>query len=306
MNLRDLSYIQALARTGHFGQAAELCNISQPTLSSQIKKLETELGVTLFERDNRSVRLTDVGREIVDLAGDALSSVDNIRVTAKASSDPLSGEFNLGTIPTIAPYIVSQIFNQARGALPNLSLKFREDITDSLNHALLSGEIDAAILATPPETSKFDVIPLYDEPFWVIYPKDHSLDRISRISTANLPPDELLLLTEGHCFRDQALDLCELNAAPEKSAIRVTSLETLVSMVIAGMGVTLVPVMALGGRRVDDPAVRTQKLIDSAAYRRVYLTFRKTFPRRDLLETLADLICASLPDSVAKVRSTSD
>lgn len=298
MNIRDLNYVRTVAKLKHFGKAAAACNVSQPALSSQIKKLETELGITLFERDNRSVRLTDIGAEIVDLADEALRVFDRIRATAASARDPLIGEFSLGFIPTIAPYLVPHFVRQNREALPGLNLEFREDITERLDQALLDGDIDAAILATPPENNKLATIPLYDEPFWVIFPAGHALRMIKSIRTQDLPVDELLLLTEGHCFRDQAMDVCQLDALPEMRKIRATSLETLINMVAAEQGISLVPAMALSGGWIKNHVVQTERLDDPEAYRRIYLTYRKSYPRRILIETMAEVICANLPDDV--------
>lgn len=306
MNIRDLAYVRAVARLKHFGRAAAACNVSQPALSSQIKKLERELGVVLFERDNRSVRLTAIGEEIVGLAGDAINVIDKIRSRAATAQDPLIGDFTLGFIPTIAPYLVPHFVRQNREALPGLNLGFREDITERLEQSLLGGDLDAAILATPPVSSKLDVIALYDEPFWVIYPEGHALRMIDTIRTQDLPPDELLLLSEGHCFRDQAMDVCQLGALPEIQKIRATSLETLINMVAADQGISLVPAMALSGGWIKNFGVQTQKLDDPEAYRRIYLTFRKTLPRRVLLETMADVICANLPEGVRELREFVD
>ncbi|MBC6402647.1 MAG: LysR family transcriptional regulator [Hyphomonadaceae bacterium] len=298
MNIRDLGYIRALARFGHFSRAAEACHVSQPALSGQIKKLEAELGVILFERDSRSVRITDIGQQIANLAEDALSVVEDIRSTAEAARDPVSGRFRLGSIPTISPYLMPHILLKGRTALPSLRLEFQEDITERLNGALLDGEMDAAILATSAGSSKFDTIPLYDEPFWVIFPNGHSLHRLGGITTKDLPVNELLLLSEGHCFRDQTVDVCRLDGAPEKSAIRASSLETLINMVAAGQGITLIPARALSGGWANHPDVKVEKLDDPNAYRRIYLTYRKTFPRRVLLEKIAHLICTNLSSQV--------
>ncbi len=301
MNIRDLNYVCAVARLGHFGKAAQACHVSQPALSNQIKKLEDELGVTLFERDNRSVRITKIGREIVDLAQQALSVVDSIYATAQIARDPYSGPFSLGSIPTIAPYLISRVIRQSRDVFPKLQLRFREDITDRLNATLLTGELDAAILATPPTSSKLDFIPLYDEPFWVVFPAMHTLERISSLQTRDLPVDELLLLSEGHCFRDQAMDVCQLSGVPEMRMIRATSLETLINLVSAGQGITLIPAMAMGENIRHAPGVGLGKLDDPSAYRRVYLTFRRSFPRKALLSRLSELICADLPKTVQTI-----
>lgn len=301
MNIRDLTYICAVARLKHFGRAAESCHVSQPTLSSQIKKLEAELGVTLFERNNRSVRITEIGQDIVSLADEALSIVAGIRTVAETSRDPLGGQFKLGFIPTIAPYLVPHFVRQSRDALPKLKLSLMEDITDRLVEALHDGDLDAAILATQPDDTRLSVIPLYDEPFWVIFPNKHALRMVDGIYTKDLPVDELLLLTEGHCFRDQALDICKIDTTPETRAIQATSLTTLVNMVVAGQGITLVPAMALSDQAAA-PGILMQKLSDNRANRRIYLAYRKNFPRKTLLETMSRVICENLPDSVQPVR----
>ncbi|WP_017931038.1 LysR substrate-binding domain-containing protein [Robiginitomaculum antarcticum] len=302
MNVRDLIYIKALAKFRHFGHAAQACHVSQPALSTQVKKLEDELGIVLFERDNRSVRVTDAGRDIVALAEDALAVIENIKSAAETARDPLSGHLRIGSIPTIAPYVLPEFVAHARGAMPDLKLQFREDITERLNEALLSGDIDAAVLATAPEDPKLDVIELYDEPFWVIFPQHHKLQDVRLIRTQDLPVDELLLLAEGHCFRDQAMDVCRLDSANENYAVRATSLETLINMVAARQGVTLVPAMALNPRWTGMADVQAEKLNDKSAYRRIYLTYRKTFPRKALLDKVADIFCADLPSSVRVIK----
>jgi len=301
MNIRDLSYITAVARHKHFGRAAQACHVSQPALSSQIKKLETELGVVIFERDNKSVRLTDVGAEIVRLAEEALGVVSRIRLTAGAAGDPYSGQLKLGFIPTIAPYLVPHFVRHCRTELPNLQVQFEENITERLNHSLESGDLDVAILATPPEDNRLEAIPLYDEPFWVVFPERHDLRLLRGIHVEDLPHDELLLLSEGHCFRDQALDVCQIDARVETRTIRATSLETLINMVTAGLGVTLIPAMALDGGWQNNSDLQTKKLNDSKAYRRVYLTYRKTFPRRKLVDTLSNILCQNLPETVGVI-----
>ncbi len=301
MNIRDLSYITAVARHGHFGRAAESCHVSQPALSSQIKKLEQELGVKIFERDNKSVRLTEVGAELVKLADEALKITERMRLTASAARDPLSGHLKLGFIPTIAPYLVPHFVRHCREALPNLQVGFQEDITDRLNQYLQDGRLDVAILATPPDDSRFEALPLYDEPFWVVFPTGHDLRLMKGIRVDDLPEDELLLLSEGHCFRDQALDVCRIDSRPEIQSVRATSLETLVNMVAAGLGITLLPAMAVGGSWLKDYGLETEKLNDSKAYRRIYLTFRKTFPRRPLIQKLANILCQNLPDAVVRL-----
>lgn len=298
MNVRDLDYIRAVAKYKHFGQAAEHCNVSQPALSTQIKKLEDELGVVIFERDNRNVRLTKVGEEIIDLAADALSTIEQIRGAASRARDPLSGEFKLGFIPTIAPYLLPHLISQRSNELPQLRLQFREDITDRLNESLLSGEIDAALLATAPEDPRLDALPLYDEPFWVIFPSRHKLGLAKQIRVSDLPDDELLLLTEGHCFRDQALDVCQVSSGRQLRTIHATSLETLINLVQAEQGITLVPALAVNESWRSGKGLMCEPLDNENAYRRVYLTYRKSFPRYTLIEKIGSILCANLPQNL--------
>lgn len=301
MNIRDLSYICAVAKHGHFGKAAKACHVSQPALSGQIIKLEAELGVTLFERDNRSVRLTAIGQDIVALAEEALGVVANIREAAQSARDPLSGEFVLGTIPTIAPYLLPAVVGKTAKALPALRLQFMEDITQRLTEGLLNGAVDGAILATPPQDDKLAAVPLYDEPFWVIYARDHQIRDIAAIRTKDLPLDQLLLLSEGHCFRDQAMDVCELDHSAESYTVRATSLETLINMVAAKQGITLVPAMAVQAQWQKSGRVQAKRLSDKEAYRRVYFTYRKSFPRRALIKVLSTLLLEDLPDGITRL-----
>lgn len=298
MNIRDLRYLKALAQESHFGRAADICNVSQPTLSVQIKKMEESLGVELIERSGRTVILTDVGRNVLALANDALSSIDNIFSTAETARDPYSGQLQLGSIPTISPYLIPQSIRLAKEEFPRLKLGFLEDITERLNAGLLQGSLDAAILATDPEDPRLEAIKLYKEPFSVILPSNHPLSRIADIDIDDLVLNELILLPEGHCFRDQAVDLCERAQPSALHDVNVSSMETIISLVAAGQGISLIPSMALGGRwnAGDDICVRT--LDHPNAYRQVNLTFRKSTPKRKLMESLADVILQSLPETM--------
>jgi len=165
MNLRDLDYICAVADHKHFGRAAESCHVSQPTLSGQIKKLEAQLGVTLFERSHKGIRVTAIGEEIILMAASA--------------QDPLAGNLSLGLIPTIAPYLIPLFVSKLQSAMPNMSIDYREDITNRLNVSLLQGELDVAVLATPPEEDSLTAIELYSEPFWLLFPDGHELSGLT-------------------------------------------------------------------------------------------------------------------------------
>ena len=295
MNLRDLKYAVAVAEEGHFGRASARCGVSQPTLSGQIRKLEAELGTPLFERGRGGVRVTDAGEAVLREARLALQAAERVREAARLAQDPLGGTLSLGLIPTVAPYLIPRFVRRLREALPALSVTYREDITERLTADLVSGQLDAAVLATPPEDGGLDALPLYTEPFHVVFPRGHALGALPAPSINDVDRDELLLLTEGHCFRDQALELCELGP-PRRSSLRATSLETLVNLVGQGMGVTLVPALAEPSRA---SGLEVRPLSDAQAARAVTLCFRKSHPRRDLLERVAGLIRAGLPDGMA-------
>ena len=294
MNLRDLSYAVAVSDHAHFGRAAAACHVSQPTLSGQIRKLETELGVTLFERGRGGVRVTEAGRAVVAEARATLAAAERVRAAASAAQDPLGGSLSLGLIPTVAPYLIPRFVRSLRAALPALSVAYREDITERLHADLLSGELDAAVLATPPEDDALTAIALYVEPFRIVFPQGHALGRVAHPAMSDVDRDELLLLTEGHCFRDQALELCELGP-PRQSSLRATSLETLVNLVGQGMGVTLVPALAEPNAA---SGLDVRPLSDPQAARAVALTFRRSYPRRALLERVADVIREGLPEEM--------
>jgi len=298
MNLRDLDYICAVADCKHFGRAAESCHVSQPTLSGQIKKLEAQLGVTLFERGHKGIRVTDVGEDIIAIAREARDAAQRIKSVAAAAQDPLAGNISLGLIPTIAPYLIPLFVGKIQNAMPKISVDYREDITDRLNEALLKGELDVAILATPPEEDSLTAIELYSEPFWLLFPDNHELGDLKKASMKDVKQDDVLLLTEGHCFRDQALSICRPAHKRRRQSLRATSLETLINLVASGQGVTLVPALAMRGGWSKDLGLMSHELTDKGAKRQIYLTYRKRFPRIEAVKTLAALIQDGLPKTV--------
>lgn len=297
MNVRDMRYLQALADEQHFGRAARVCNVSQPTLSVQIRKMEETFDVQLVERSGRSVILTDIGQRVLALAKDALNSIDTIYSTAETARDPYSGQLQLGSIPTISPYLIPEAIRQAKASFPRLKLGFLEDITERLNEKLLNGKLDAAILATEPEDARLEVINLYKEPFSVILPETHPLNEARDINVADLTLNELILLPEGHCFRDQAVDLCQLAQPSSFNEVNVSSMETIISLVAAGQGISLIPTMALQGRWKTSTDVSIRRINHPNAYRQINLTFRKSTPKRQLLDSLAKVILTSLPEA---------
>jgi LysR family hydrogen peroxide-inducible transcriptional activator len=301
MNLRDLKYINAVAETRHFGRAAERCFVSQPTLSGQIKKLEEELGVTIFERTKRSVELTPIGGEIVDHARKMMEQAVAIEQLAKAHHDPLSGPLRVGVIPTLSPYLIPLILVPLRRRYPQLKLVLTEEITERLLLRLQNHEIDVALMATPVEGSDLESMPLFDEPFWLAHPRNHELYTKEEITHRDLEKLDLLLLADGHCLAQQIMDVCKLAGRPQQGEmgdLQASSLETLLQLVGAGFGCTLVPALATRGSWMTDSGVIARKLDLRDTYRRISLAFRHSFPRRQALEAFADVIRGELPNTV--------
>ena len=302
MNLRDLRYVIAVAELGHFGRAATACHVSQPTLSGQILKLEEELGVTIFERVGKQVRTTPVGQEILAHARRTVAAANDIMTTARASRDPLAGPIRLGVIPTLAPYLMPYVLPRAAELLPKAPLMLIEDLTGHLLPPLCDGSLDAALIATDPGTDRLGEIDLFDEPFWLVMPADHVLARKKEIALTDIDPQSLLLLTDGHCLRDQALDLCSAQGhagVPAGSAdVRAASLETLIHLTAAKYGLTLVPRLAVANWPGLSDKLAARPIRGAAASRRVRLVFRPDMPRRRALETLAEVVRSSLPACV--------
>ncbi len=304
MNLRDLKYLIAVAETHHFGKAAERCNVSQPTLSGQIKKLEDELGITLFERTNRSVEITPIGETILQPALLIMEQVESIQQLAHSHSDPLAGPLRLGAILTISPYLIPLILRPLKQQHPQMHLVLSEEMTDTLIARLHNHEIDAALLATRVEDKDLQAIPLYDEPFWMAYPKDRAPTVDKNISRRELEKTDLLLLSDGHCLADQAMSVCRMHnrhKQNEMADLRAASLETLLQLVATDMGCTMVPALALQGAWATDKAIVTRKLEFPDAHRRVSIVFRKSFPRPQAIEMLARTIRQHVPKSVTRL-----
>jgi LysR family hydrogen peroxide-inducible transcriptional activator len=304
MNLRDFRYFIAVADTRHFGRAAERCFVSQPTLSGQIKKLETELGVSLFERTNKSVSLTPIGEQLLGHARRCVEEADAVGELAQVYKDPMAGPVKLGAIPTISPYLMPLILAPLRASYPNLRLILSEEITDLLLQRLTNHEIDAALIATPVDDPSLTALPLFDEPFWLAHPRNHPLYDKDEITEEDLENLELLLLADGHCLARQVMEVCHLAERREAGAmadLRASSLDTLLQLVGAGFGSTLVPALAVRGSWMTDTGVIARKLSVSDAFRRVSLVWRRTFPRTAALEVISSTILANLPNTVLKL-----
>lgn len=306
MNLRDLRYLVAVAEELHFGRASERCHVGQPTLSTQIKKLEAYLGIVVFERGVRSVTVTEIGQKIIEEARASIKHADALVALAATQRDPLSGTLEMGAIPTLCPYLMPLILPALHQSTPATKLVFSEDVTESLESKLRAGELDAALLATQARDIELVEVPLFYEPFWLATPVDHWLTERAEIGETDLQEADLLLLTDGHCLRDQALAICQTETADEDDRtddVRATSLQTLMLMVSAGYGCTLLPALAVSHwRGVPDIAIREIDL--PSARRRVSLVTRKSFSRMPAIHKVAEVICDAIPDCVEAVGDT--
>lgn len=284
LTMKHLRYFDALARHRHFGRAAEASSISQPALSLQIKELEDILGAPLAERGPRQIRLTALGEDFALRAREVLRAVDELAALARASTGPLAGRLRLGIIPTIAPYYLPQLIRRLACDFPDLVLRPREAVTQRLVRDLAEGRLDLALVALPVSEPSLTEHPLFDEEFLLVRPlADATLPVHSLSDLADMP---LLLLEEGHCFRDQAIAACKLPRTPAGEIMEGSSLSTLVQMVGAGIGVTLIPEMAAAVEARSAP-VAVQRLAKPRPGRTIGLVWRRTNPLSDRLADLA-------------------
>lgn len=287
MNLRDLKYLVALADHRHFGRAAEASFVSQPTLSTQIRKLEDELGVALVERAPRRVMLTPVGREIAERARKVIADVEQMAEIARRSRDPEAGTVRLGLFPTLGPYLLPHVVPRLRERFPRLELLLVEEKTDQILARLRDGRLDAGLLALPLHDDQLHVEPLFDEPFLLAVPRTHALARRASLRMRDLDDAHLLLLEEGHCLRDQALAVCRLAGADEREGFRATSLETLRQMVAAGVGITLLPMLAVQPPVPVSADIALLPFEGEAPHRRIAMVWRRSSAMAAFLAQLA-------------------
>ncbi len=297
MNLRDLKYLVALADHKHFGHAAAACFVSQPTLSTQIKKLEDELGVPLVERAPRKVMLTPAGRDAAERARRIVAEVEQMKEAARRSQDPEAGTVRLGIFPTLGPYLLPHVVPRIRQRFPHLELLLVEEKSDVLLARLREGRLDAGILALPLQDDQLHTEFLFEEPFVLAVPEAHPLAQRDSLSLRELAEQQLLLLEDGHCLREQALDVCRISGANEKSEFRATSLETLRQMVAANVGITLLPTLA-----VKPPVARSDNIhllgfSDSHPSRRIAMVWRRSSAMGDFLHQLARVF-SELPQAL--------
>ncbi len=295
MTLTELRYVVALARERHFRRAAEACFVSQPTLSVGIKKLEEELGVMLFERGGADIGVTPVGERIVEQAQQVLEQADAIRVIAQHGADPLEGPLRVGVIHTIGPYLLPHLIPRLIADIPQMPLVLEESFTVQLLERLRKGEIDVAILAEPFPDRGLVTRPLYDEPFVVAVPRGHRWVGRTAVGSVELKGENMLLLGQGHCFRDHVLEVCpEMSGFAQASAgiqrtFEGSSLETIRHMVASGIGITVLPVMAVP-LEGDEGLLAYVPFESPAPVRRVVLAWRKGFPRTEAINALADAV----------------
>lgn len=295
MNLRDLSYLVAVADERHFGHAADACHVGQPTLSTQIKKLEAELGVGLIERNPGRVLLTDAGERVVERARVILREADNIRELARRATDPESGSVRLGVFPTLGPYLLPHVVPTLRHRFPNLELLLVEEKTEEVLRQLRHGDLDAGLLALPVHDDHLHAEPLFEEDFVLAVPNDHPLaSTTGPVDVGVLAGESVLLLEDGHCLREQALSVCHLAGAAERGGFRATSLETLRQMVAAGVGVTLLPELSVRPPVAQSDNITLIRFRDPVPSRQIAMFWRRSTALGDFLPELADQI-RSLP-----------
>jgi LysR family hydrogen peroxide-inducible transcriptional activator len=300
MNFRALQYFVKLADLRHFSKAADACFVSQPTLSTQIKKLEEELGVQLVERMPKAIMLTPVGEEIADRARLVLNDIEQIRTVARRSSNPEEGVLRLGLFPTLAPYFLPHVVPSVRKRYPKLRLQLAEEKTEDILRMLRQGQLDAGVLALPVGNEGMEMEILFEEPFVLALPADHPLVRRKNVSMNDLRGAELLLLEEGHCLRDHALEVCALADAHERVDFHATSMETLRQMVAAEVGITLMPLLSVKPPIAATPNVVVRRFADPAPSRTIAMVWRSSSALSGFLREFAQSL-KSLPPKLLEL-----
>lgn len=301
MTLQELKYLVALADHGHFGRAAEACFITQSTLSTQLKKLEDFLGVTLFDRSLKRVTPTPIGQEILQAARNIVEESERIKELAKHAQDPMARTLRLGVIPTLGPYYLPHALMLVHKKHSGLRMLLREEMTPQILDHLADGKLDAGLLALPVADDNLRVEPLFYEPFYAALPAGHALAKRDVLKVSDIMAEKLLLLDEGHCLRDQALDVCGTGSRGREE-VRATSLETLRQMVGMGLGVTLLPALSVdAGPRIGKKSVEVRPFRRPVPGRTIGLVWRKRAPFPETFERLAATLKANLPAEVEPV-----
>lgn len=306
MTLTELRYIVAVAQEKHFGRAAARCHVSQPTLSIAIKKLEEELQLSLFDRSSSEVMTTAIGEIIIGQARRVLEEADTLRLIAESQQNELDGPFKLGLIFTVAPYLLPKLIMSLRDIAPNMPLRLEESHTATLTEMLKRGELDAIVAAEPFSESGIETTPLYDEPFFVIVPKGHAFEELDAVTPSDLAEEDVLLLTEGNCMRDQILGSCSELAARQRvkgltSTLQGSSLNTIRYMVASGMGISLLPSTALTEN--DHMLFSIIPFVQPTPKRRIILAYRRNYVRPQALNAIRDAVQKSQLSGVEFVKN---
>ncbi len=285
--IKQLQYLVALRRHGHFGRAAEACFVTQSTLSAGLRELETLLGITLVERTRRVVRFTPLGTRIADKAERVLRESEELADLARAEGQPLTGELRMGVIPTIAPFLLPAMLPLLRSEWPGLRLFLREEASQAACDALHRGQLDCVLLAMPFACGDIDVAELFDDPLYVAFPKGEAPRGAGEVEPQAIDEGRLLLLEDGHCLKDHALSACNRPELRAEATMMGTSLHTLVQMVDNGLGQTFVPAMAIEAGILDGTGVEARRLRSKHNFRRISLAWRRSSPREEEFGLLA-------------------
>lgn len=296
MTLTEFRYIVAVAREKHFGRAAEVCSVSQPTLSVGVKKLEEQLSVVIFERSKADVKVTPQGQKIIEQAQRILEQVDQLKQDAAQSSDQLEGALKIGAIFTIGPYLFPSLVPEIRRLAPKMPLHIDEDFTHNLKKKLRNGELDAIFIALPFEEAEIETIPLYEEEFSALLPPKHPWVKKETMHLADIADEVMIMLGAGHCFRDQVLEACpqcrDNSLNPQKDWITGSSLETIRHMVATGLGVSVVPASAAEFQN-EKLGLVVKEFSEPVPSRKVALAFRRSFPRKEALKIIKQAVNTS-------------
>lgn len=312
MTLTELRYIVAVARERHFGRAAEKCFVSQPTLSVAVRKLEEELGVTLFERSPGEVRVTPTGRRIVQQAQRTLEEAMAIREIAQGGRDQLAAPLRIGAIYTVGPYLLPELIPALRERAPNMPVLIEENYTRVLSERLRQGELDVIVISLPFEEPGVATEPVYEEPFVIVLPSSHPWNQRVEIQASELEQENVLLLGPGHCFRDQVLEACpgcDRRSSSEEnpqSNLEGSSLETIRHMVASGIGITVLPCSAAGAGRYSQRLITLRRFVPPVPVRSVALAWRKSFPRAEAITVLRRAVMACELTCVRKIEVSDD
>ncbi|MDD9960032.1 MAG: hydrogen peroxide-inducible genes activator [Gammaproteobacteria bacterium] len=301
-SFKQLRYICAVAEYKHFSKAAQACFVTQSTLSAAIQELESQLGVAIFERSKKSVLITPIGEQLLKQARLILGEVEDFVSLAKTQEEALAGDIRLGVIPTIAPFLLPHLLKELRSNYTKLKLFLKEDISAQLYQQLLQGQLDLIILAFPYPLPEMESTSLFKDEFLLCLPPGHQLEKSKQVKQAQLRGESLLLLEEGHCLRDHALEACKLEKAETALVYQGTSLHTLVQMVANGLGVTLLPAISIQADVLGDTHLQLKHFSNENVSREIGMAWRKSDPRREEYLLLADFIRNNAPSAKSITR----